>query len=75
MPVFHSLTISDIRQETDDTVSIAFDVPPALLEEYTYNAGQYLTLKTIINGEDIRRSYSICSGLFDHELRVAVKKN
>lgn len=74
MPVFHSLTISDIRQETDDTVSIAFDVPPALLEEYTYNAGQYLTLKTIINGEDIRRSYSICSGLFDHELRVAVKK-
>ncbi|MCF6215777.1 MAG: phenylacetate-CoA oxygenase/reductase subunit PaaK [Emcibacter sp.] len=74
MPVFHSLTISDIRQETDDTVSISFDVPPALLEEYKYNAGQYLTLKTVINGEDTRRSYSICSGLFDNDLRVAVKK-
>jgi len=74
MPVFHALTISDIRQETSDTVSIAFDVPTALHEEYSYNAGQYLTLKTVIEGEDTRRSYSICSGLFDHELRVAVKK-
>jgi len=74
MPVFHSLQISNIKQETDDTVSIAFDVPHALQEEYHYNAGQYLTLKTVINGEDTRRSYSICSGLFDHELRVAIKK-
>lgn len=74
MPVFHSLKISNIRQETDDTVSIAFEVPKALHEEYQYNAGQYLTLKTVIGGEDTRRSYSICSGLFDNELRVAVKK-
>ncbi|PHZ86660.1 1,2-phenylacetyl-CoA epoxidase subunit PaaE [Paremcibacter congregatus] len=74
MPVFHSLTISNIRKETDDTVSIAFDVPEALQEEYRYNAGQYLTLKTVIDGEDTRRSYSICSGLFCDELRVAVKK-
>ncbi len=74
MPVFHSLKISNIRQETDDTVSIAFDVPSDLHEEYQFNAGQYLTLKTTIGGEDTRRSYSICSGLFDDELRVAVKK-
>ena len=74
MPVFHSLKISNIRQETDDTVSIAFDVPHDLHEEYQFNAGQYLTLKTVIGGEDTRRSYSICSGLFDDELRVAVKK-
>lgn len=74
MPVFHSLKISNITQETDDTVSIAFDVPHDLHEEYQYNAGQYLTLKAIINGEDTRRSYSICSGLYDDELRVAVKK-
>ncbi|MBL4802459.1 MAG: phenylacetate-CoA oxygenase/reductase subunit PaaK, partial [Emcibacter sp.] len=74
MPVFHSLKISNIRQETDDTVSIAFEVPSALHEQYQYNAGQYLTLKTVIGGEDTRRSYSICSGLYDDELRVAVKK-
>ncbi len=74
MPVFHALTIANIRRETDDTISIAFDVPPDLQAEYRYNAGQYLTLKAVINGEDIRRSYSICSGLFDDELRVAVKK-
>ena len=74
MPIFYSLKISNIRQETDDTVSIAFDVPSDLHEEYQFNAGQYLTLKTVIGGEDTRRSYSICSGLFDDELRVAVKK-
>ena len=74
MPVFHSLKISNIRKETEETVSIAFDVPQDLHEEYQYNAGQYLTLKSIIDGEDTRRSYSICSGLYDNELRVAVKK-
>lgn len=74
MPIFHSLKISNIRQETDDAVSIAFEVPQDLHEEYQYNAGQYLTLKAVIGGEDTRRSYSICSGLFDNELRVAIKK-
>ena len=74
MPTFHSLAISSIRQETDDTVSIAFEVPRELQEEYRYNAGQYLTLKAVIKGEDTRRSYSICSGLYDDELRVAIKK-
>jgi len=74
MPTFHPLKISNIRKETDDTVSIAFDVPAEFHEEYQYNAGQYLTLKTVIDGKDTRRSYSICSGLFDDELRVAVKK-
>jgi len=44
MPVFHALTIVNIRRETDDTVSIAFDVPPDLQAEYRYNAGQYLSM-------------------------------
>jgi len=74
MPVFHSLKIANIRRETDEAVSIAFEVPPDLREQYKFNAGQYLTLKAVIDGEDTRRSYSICSGLFDDELRVAVKK-
>lgn len=74
MPKFHKLKIASLRRETDDTVSVAFDVPKALHNDYKYIQGQYLTLKTVIGDEDTRRSYSICSGLYDDELRVAVKK-
>ncbi len=73
-PEFHALEIADIRAETPDTVSVAFRVPETLRPDYAYQAGQYLTLRTEIGGEDIRRSYSICSGLDDGELRVAIKK-
>ena len=73
-PTFHSLTIKDIRKETNDTVSIAFEVPENLSNDYKFTPGQYLTLKADINGEDIRRSYSISSALSENELRVAVKK-
>ena len=73
-PKFHTLTISDIRKETEDTVSIAFEIPNDLKEFYTYKPGQYLTLKAIINGEDTRRSYSLCSSPLENEWRVAVKQ-
>lgn len=73
-PKFHPLTISDIRRETDECVSIAFDVPESLRDDYRFAAGQYLTLKTTIDGEEVRRSYSICSSPLEGELRVAVKK-
>ncbi|MEW5422026.1 1,2-phenylacetyl-CoA epoxidase subunit PaaE [Amorphus sp. 3PC139-8] len=73
-PRFHTLTIKDIRRETPDAVSIAFDVPADLQDAYHYEPGQYLTLKTDIEGEEVRRSYSICSGVDDGEIRVAVKK-
>lgn len=73
-PRFHPLTIAEIRRETPDAVSIAFAVPEALAGEYRFVPGQYLTLKTQVGGEDMRRSYSICSGLDDGELRVAVKQ-
>jgi len=53
---------------------VAFDVPEDLKENYKFRQGQYLTLRQTINGEDIRRSYSICSGVYDNELRVAVKE-
>ncbi|MFN0031046.1 MAG: 1,2-phenylacetyl-CoA epoxidase subunit PaaE [Flavobacteriales bacterium] len=72
-PKFHTLTISDIRRETKDCISIAFEVPAELKENYLFKQGQYLTLRETISGEDIRRSYSICSGVNDGELRVAVK--
>ncbi len=73
-PKFHTLTVRDVRRETADCVSIALDVPEALRENYEFIPGQYLTLKTEIDGEEVRRSYSICTSPIDNELRVAVKK-
>lgn len=73
MPKFHPLKIREVRPETEDCVSIAFEVPEALQPEYQFLPGQYLTLKQEINGEEVRRSYSICSTPAEG-LRVAVKK-
>lgn len=73
MPKFHSLQIREIRQETADCVSIAFNVPFELKEEYQYLPGQFLTLKTVLNGTEIRRSYSICTSPLENDLRVAIK--
>lgn len=73
-PRFHDLKVVDVRRETEDTVSVAFEVPEDLKEAYGYEAGQYLTLRQEIKGEDVRRSYSICSGEDEPELRVAIKK-
>lgn len=74
MSRFNSLKVIDVVRETADAVSIAFEVPASLKEEYKYKQGQYLTLKFRINGEELRRSYSICSCPLDNELRVAIKK-
>lgn len=71
---FHPLQVAGIRKETSDCVSIAFSIPEELTDTFRYKQGQYVTLRTSINGEDIRRSYSICSSPLDNELRVAVKK-
>ena len=73
-PRFHSLTITDVGRETADAVSLAFAVPDRLRMAYRYMPGQYLTLRATIDGEDVRRSYSICSGADDGELRVVVKR-
>ena len=73
-PRFHLLTIGEVRRETPDAVSLIFDVPPELAADYAFAAGQYLTLRTLIDGEEARRSYSICSAPSDGELRVAVKR-
>jgi ring-1,2-phenylacetyl-CoA epoxidase subunit PaaE len=71
---FHQLTIADIRKETPDCVSIAFEVPDDLKNDYLFKHGQNLTLRTVINNEEVRRSYSICSCPAENELRVAIKK-
>lgn len=75
MAKFHPLKVTEITRETPDCVSVVFDVPAALKEEYRYLSGQYLTLKLNVNGEEIRRSYSLCSSpVTDNEYRVAIKK-
>jgi len=71
---FHQLTIADIRKETPDCISIAFTIPEALKTTYRFKQGQNLTLRTVMNGEEVRRSYSICSSPKENELRVAIKK-
>lgn len=71
---FHKLTVKNIRKETSDCVSIAFDIPAELQKHFVFKQGQNITVKSIMNGEEIRRSYSICSSPLDNELRVAVKK-
>jgi len=73
MSRFHALRIANVRRETADTVSLAFDVPDALRDGFAFQPGQYLTLRTVLDGEELRRSYSICSGLDDGEVRVAIK--
>lgn len=75
MAKFNPLKVKDIRRETADAVSVAFDVPPILQIAYQYKQGQYITLKLKINDEEIRRSYSICTSPYtEKELRVAVKE-
>lgn len=73
MSKYHSLTIKEIRKETPNAVSIVFDIPTALKNEFKFIAGQYLTLKKEILGSKVRRAYSICSAANSGELRVAVK--
>jgi ring-1,2-phenylacetyl-CoA epoxidase subunit PaaE len=71
---FYSLKITDVKPETTDCVSIGFEVPEQLKKEFSYIQGQYLTLRFRINGEELRRSYSICSSPQEPVLRIAVKK-
>lgn len=73
-PIFHVLKIKDIKRETEESVSIAFELPENLRTNYAFLPGQYLTLRTEIGGQDVRRSYSICSSPLNEDLRVAVKK-
>jgi ring-1,2-phenylacetyl-CoA epoxidase subunit PaaE len=72
--LFHRLSIADRRVESSDCVSLAFAVPEALREVFAFAPGQYLTLRAVLDGEEVRRSYSICSGLDDGELRIAIKQ-
>ena len=71
---FHPLRVRHVIPDTAEAVVVAFDVPPELREVFSFTQGQYLTLRTEIDGADLRRSYSICAGVDDGELRVGVRK-
>ena len=71
---FHSLEIAEVRREIADAVSLRFVVPEELADDFRFTPGQHLTLRTRIDGEEVRRNYSICTAPQDGELRVAIKQ-
>ncbi|MEQ8661634.1 MAG: 1,2-phenylacetyl-CoA epoxidase subunit PaaE [Gammaproteobacteria bacterium] len=75
MPVneFFELPVAGVRRLTDDAVCVSFAVPATLAERFRFRQGQYLTLRRAIDGEEVRRSYSICSGIDEGRLEVAIK--
>ncbi len=71
---FHSLKVKKITRETPDAVTVTFDIPDHLKEDFAYTQGQYLTLKMQMSGSEVRRAYSMCSSPMDADISVTVKK-
>lgn len=71
---FHPIQIKEIKKETADCISVLFDIPDTLKKEFSFHQGQSLTLRSFLNSEEIRRTYSLCSSPLDDEWRVAIKK-
>ncbi len=71
---FHSLKVKEVKRETHDCVSVSFLIPEDLSEIFSFKEGQNITIKKNINGEEVRRSYSVCNAPYEKELRVAIKK-
>lgn len=72
--VFHRLRVTEVTPLTDDSVAVTFDVPEALSDVFRYIPGQHVTVRAMIDGEDVRRSYSICANASSGKLRVGVKR-
>jgi len=73
MAEFYTIKVADLYKETRDCVVISFDIPAHLRSKFAFKQGQHITLRKMINGEDIRRNYSMCSSPLDHQWKVAVK--
>lgn len=71
---FHSLKVKEIKKETDDCVSVVFDIPENLQKDFNFKQGQSLTMRKTIDAEEVRRTYSLCSSPLDNEWKVAIKK-
>ena len=74
MTKFYSLTIANIRPETDSAICLSLNIPDELKQKFTFTPGQFLTLQASIDGEVIRRCYSICSGVDEAQLSIAIKR-
>jgi ring-1,2-phenylacetyl-CoA epoxidase subunit PaaE len=74
MNQFYPLKVASVARNTRDAVVVTFDVPADLDQKFSFRPGQYLTLRANIDGEDLRRSYSICAAPQDRQLRVAIKR-
>lgn len=74
MAHFHKLSIKHINRQTDKCVTISFTIPENLKQNFNFIAGQYITLKSTINGEAVRRDYSLCSSPKSGDITVAVKE-
>lgn len=70
---FHPLVIKNIKKETADCVSVSFDIPQNLAEEFLFKEGQNITIKAQVNGNELRRSYSLCTAPHEKEIKVAIK--
>ena len=71
---FHNITVADIQKTTKDCSIVSFHIPDELQEEFTFTQGQYLTLRSQIGGENVQRSYSLCSSPDDKAWHVGIKK-
>jgi ring-1,2-phenylacetyl-CoA epoxidase subunit PaaE len=74
MTKFYPVTVADVRRETRDAIILTLDVPDEHREAFRFSPGQYLTLRTNIDGDEVRRSYSICAAPSEDRLRVGIKK-
>lgn len=71
---FHKLKLAGVRREAEDAVSLTLEVPVALRAEFAFAPGQHLTLRRVVDGEEQRRSYSLCAGVDDGEWRIGVRE-
>lgn len=71
---FYPLTIKEVRPETDTAVCVSFDIPAEHKNKFKFIQGQFLTLKAFIEGQEVRRCYSICSGINDGQMRIGIKR-
>lgn len=74
MSDFHKLQVKEIIKETDSCVTVIFDLSHEVKDSFKFKAGQYLTIKAMINGEEVRRAYSICTGQSEANVGVSVKE-
>lgn len=71
---FHPLRVAQVRTDTRDATVVSFDIPDALRDTFRYQPGQHLTVRTQMDGEELRRSYSICASAAEQQPRIAIKR-